>query len=68
MVMKDSFLRTLMFWSTLHCLVKLHFSGLHRDNGTKNFSCSACSFCELGLIGNMKSPETGAQEIPVEDM
>jgi hypothetical protein len=33
--MKDSLLRTGMYWSVLHCKVKLSLSGLHRKNGAK---------------------------------
>ena len=33
--MKDSLLTTHMYWSTLHWIVELHLSGLHREKCTK---------------------------------
>ena len=33
-MMKDSLLTTCMSWSALHCVVKLHLSGLHEEKCT----------------------------------
>jgi len=43
LVMKNSLL-TYMYWSTLHCVVELHLSGLHREKLTKKTSGSVLQF------------------------
>ena len=36
-----------MYWSTLHCVVELHLSGLHREKGTKKLLVVCLSFLLL---------------------
>ena len=65
--MKNSLLMTHVYWSTLHCVVELHLSGLHREKHTKNFwwcAVVSCCFCGLRLIGRVVSAEAG----PVGDI
>jgi hypothetical protein len=37
-------LTTLMYWSTLHCMVELHLSGLHTGKHTKKLLVVYCTF------------------------
>ena len=46
-VMKDSLLMSHMSWSALHCAVKLHLLGLHREKYTKKLLVECCSFLRL---------------------
>ena len=60
-VIKDSLLRTQMYWSTLQCIVELHLSGLHREKHTKKLVVVCCNFflsLGLWLIGRVMSAET----------
>jgi hypothetical protein len=71
-VLKDSLLATHMYWFTLHCVVELHLSELHREKYSKNFWwCAAvsCHFHGFRLIGRVMSAETDtcAEIRPVED-
>jgi hypothetical protein len=72
--MEDSLLTTRMYWSSLHCIVELHLSGLHREKLAKNFSGGLlwlfCFFSRLRPIGRVMSSETGAcpEAKPMEDI
>ena len=59
-IMKDSLLRTCMYWSTLHCIVELHLLGHHREKQTEKLLVVCCSFLLLlrTLIGRVMSAET----------
>jgi hypothetical protein len=45
--MKDSLLRTHMYWSTSHCVVELHLLELHRKKLTKELLVVFGSFLLL---------------------
>jgi hypothetical protein len=59
---KDYFLLTTpMYWSTLHCIVELHLSGLHKEKLTKIFwwyNEASCCFLGLWPVGRVMSAET----------
>ena len=46
-VTKDTLLMTRMYWSSLHCIVELHLSGLHREKHTPKLLAVCCSFLLL---------------------
>ena len=63
-VMKDSLLTTCMYWPTLHFIVELPLSELHREKLAKHFRlCAAVPSCflRLRLIGRVMSAETNTR-------
>jgi hypothetical protein len=45
--MKHFLLKTCMYWSSLHCMVELYLSGLHREKCTKKLFIVCCNFLLL---------------------
>jgi hypothetical protein len=45
--MKESLLTTRMYRSTLHCVLELNLSGLHREKRTKKLLVMCCSSLPL---------------------